>query len=169
MSVKPKLCQTPWRSATCVGAAAVCTAAPPRDCDGPAAPVPACMLALTVCCALSRSGWTDLRLLVLQACSRHHNSIGPGVPQPECCSAECDPGRHGARLHVCRLLAPHRRHLHHHSGHPCHLQALWPVLQVQKCQSPICLLLSCGSCYSLCACGTCWDAFQCGKNFDQTG
>ncbi len=67
---------------------------------------------------------------LLQACSRHNNCVRPGVPEPECGLEECDSGGHGAGLHVCRLLAPHRRHLHHHTCHPGHLQAVWPVLQV---------------------------------------
>lgn len=74
-------------------------------------------------------------LVSLQACSRHHNGVRPGVPEPERCAAECDSGGHGAGLHVCCLLAPHCGHLHHHPHHSCYLQAVRPILQVQACQS----------------------------------
>ena len=67
---------------------------------------------------------------MLQACSRHNNCVRPGVPEPECGLEERDSGGHGVGLHVCCLLAPHCRHIHHHPRHPGHLQAVRPILQV---------------------------------------
>ena len=68
----------------------------------------------------------------LQAGCRHNNSVRPGVPQPECGAEERDAGSHGALLHVCSLLAPHRGHLCHRSRYPGRLQVIWPVCEVHS-------------------------------------
>lgn len=78
----------------------------------------------------------------MQVGSRHHHSVGPGVPQSECGTEECDTGNHGAGLHVCSLLAPHCCHLRHHSCHPGHLQAVRPVLQVSHLLFVVTVLLN---------------------------